>query len=260
MILGLKSQITYGPVKSRRLGYSLGINLFPGKVKVCSFDCVYCQYGWTGEYFYQDISEERLKLPTVDEVEQAVGETLQQLVTENRTPAYLTFSGNGEPTIHPRFPGMVEVVRQIRDRIAPAVKTAILSNSSTVNSEIIQQALLGLDVRIMKFDCGSVDVFRSFNKPAPGITVDLIASGLTELGQKAPLVIQTMFAAGEPGNLNQVSIDEWVTRLKQIAPSQVQIYTLARGFPEARLVPATLEEMQDIAALLESVGIDAVVF
>jgi wyosine [tRNA(Phe)-imidazoG37] synthetase (radical SAM superfamily) len=236
MILELKKGLTYGPVRSRRLGASLGINLFPGGVKRCSFDCVYCQYGWTPVAVGR-LDRAAAVLPAPDEVERALAAALEGLA---EPPAYLTFSGNGEPTLHPDFPEMVERVNGLRSRLVPAARTAALSNSAGVTDPAVRDALARLDVRIMKLDCGAEGTFRRFNRPLPGLTLDAVTEGLRLLAGSSPVTIQTLIAGGEAGNLGEAEGRAWIDRLVTIRPAEVQLYTLARGTPssELRAAPA----------------------
>ena len=259
-ILEPKRGCVYGPVQSRRLGTSLGINLLPRGAKVCSFNCVYCQYGWTETLVSPGESWNGHRLPTVPEVRQVLQEAVLRLKMAHRLPAYVTFSGNGEPTLHPRFAEMVDVVIRARDEMAPGVHTTILSNSSTISSEAIREALLKLDLRIMKLDCGLPDCFRTFNKPSPGIDIENITQGLVTLSRQSSVILQSLFASGKNGNLDDENIAQWKNRVSVIAPELVQIYTLHRGYPDEHLHPASTQQLEQVRCLLESSGIRALVF
>lgn len=254
-ILGLKKGLTYGPVDSRRLGRSLGINILPRDAKFCSLDCVYCQYGWT------KVHELRPRpgsgLPTPREVRTALEEKLRSLPAP---PAYITFSGNGEPTLHPDFGAMVGEAIAARDLLAPQAKTAILSNSTTVGGAAVRRELLRLDLRVMKLDAGNAAVFERYSRPCAGVDLETITRGLTELAGTAPMTIQALFTSGKNGNLVSENLDAWRVRLLTIRPAQVQIYTLARGYPDADIDPATPEELRDVKAMLDKAGVLARVF
>ncbi len=238
MLLELKKEIIYGPVNSRRLGRSLGINILPGGKKVCTFNCVYCQYGWTKIHTLRP--NQSLNFPSAEEVKKALEEALRKMADP---PAYITFSGNGEPTLHPEFAQTVEEVISVRDRMAPEAKTAILSNSSLVAKKNISEALSRLEMRIMKLDCGSGEVFKRYNKPCRGVELGAITEGLSRLNDVA---IQTLVASGQDGSLEPQNISSWIERLKKIKPSSVQLYTLDRGYPANDLKPVTKEELQRI--------------
>jgi wyosine [tRNA(Phe)-imidazoG37] synthetase (radical SAM superfamily) len=254
-ILELKRGLTYGPVNSRRLGRSLGINILPSGTKLCSLDCAYCQYGWTGAHEAQPKRD--YGLPSPADVRAALEAALLSLP---EPPAYLTFSGNGEPTLHPRFPAMVEEARAARDRLAPSAKTAILSNSTTSGDPAVRAALLRLDVRIMKLDAGTEATFARYSRPCAGIDLEAITRGLVALSAAAPIAIQTLFTTGRNGNLGEDEIEAWRNRLLRIRPQSVQIYTLARGYPDKDIAPATLAELLDVQAELELTGQPSRVF
>ena len=252
MLLSLKDEIIYGPVNSRRLGYSLGINALPAGKKACTFDCAYCQFGWTPKR-PGDITA-GFDWPSVDSVKEALEAAL---LDPDIIPRYLTFSGNGEPTIHPRFPSLVEAVIQVRDSLIPEARTAILSNSSTVNDPGIREALDRLDERILKLDCGTGEAFRSYNRPVGRTGLDSITAGLTELRD---VTIQALWSSGPDGNLDDDNIEAWIERIRAIRPSHVQIYTLDRDVPSEGLEPAPKISMERAAARLKGEGIPAVVY
>lgn len=265
MLLHLKKGITYGPVNSRRLGLSLGINLMPPLVKVCSFDCVYCQYGWTKVREIRD--EHRASIPRAEDVVRAVEAALAELPSP---PAYITFSGHGEPSLHPDFPDIVEAVKEARSRLAPGARTAILSNSSAVSEEPIRKALARLDMRIMKLDCGTQTVFARYSRPAPGLTLEAVSDGLVELARLAPVTIQSLWSGGAGGNLSaspkgnelgrHPEIAAWVNRLKRIKPAFVQVYSLDRDTPAKNLRKLSYDELAIVAARLRADGIPASAF
>ena len=256
MILELKKGLTYGPVRSRRLGASLGINLFPGDLKRCPFDCVYCQYGWT-KGTVSRLSPGTAGLPTPADVERAVVRALEEVTAP---PAYLTFSGNGEPTLHPDFPEMVDRVNAIREKLGAGTRTAVLSNSARIADAGVRNALARLDLRIMKLDCGTDNVFRRYNRPAPGITLDAITAGLRTLAERAPVTIQSLVADGAAGNLDEAEASAWIERLVAIGPAAVQLYTLARDYPSSELVPAPEASLRRLAARARAKGVPVTVF
>jgi wyosine [tRNA(Phe)-imidazoG37] synthetase (radical SAM superfamily) len=252
MLLELKKKIIYGPVNSRRLGRSLGINILPAQRKICPFNCVYCQYGWTQDHLLR-INDNR-DLPSVDAVKESLEKAL--LDTDN-PPAYITFSGNGEPTLHPDFPHIVEEVTVLRNKLAPEAKTTILSNSALVSDISVRKAISGLDVRIMKLDCGTPDIFKRYNQPCPGVDLEVITEGLSLLQD---VNVQTLVSAGQAGNLDIRNTTSWIERLKHIQPLSVQLYTLDRGYPAKNLKPANREELDDIKARVQKEGIRIGVF
>jgi wyosine [tRNA(Phe)-imidazoG37] synthetase (radical SAM superfamily) len=251
MTIPLQKTIIYGPVHSRRLGHSLDINLFGTEVKLCSFNCVYCQYGWTKTAPGPDSS---FQVTPSRDIFKALEETLGYLPSK---PKYITFSGNGEPTLHPDFLKIVEGVIPIRNRLTPDSKVAILSNASTAGRPEIQTALSMLDVRIMKLDAGTDRTFRQFNRAMIDIDLKGIVQGLISLDD---VTIQTLFANGPIGNCAQSEIQEWIGCLKAIKPTSVQIYTLDRSYPSADIEPVSQGEMERIHKRLEETGICSAVY
>jgi wyosine [tRNA(Phe)-imidazoG37] synthetase (radical SAM superfamily) len=171
--------------------------------------------------------------------------------------AYLTFSGNGEATLHPGFREIVLGFGEIRDRLSPASKTAILSNSTTVNDPLIRDALALLDVRIMKLDAGTEEMFTRYNRPAKGITLEDTIAGLAALED---VTIQSLFSKGAEGNFAPQHISVWVEQVKRISPLFVQLYTLDRESPTTSLIPVDKSELLHIQSLLERENIASGVF
>jgi wyosine [tRNA(Phe)-imidazoG37] synthetase (radical SAM superfamily) len=251
MTLELKRGITYGPVSSRRLGRSLGINLLPPHLKLCSFDCVYCQYGPTQRFEASGLERE---LPTVEQVTAAVEAALRHLT---EPPQWLTFSGNGEPTLHPDFPAMVDAVVSLRDRLCPGARTAVLSCSACAGRPEVAVALRRLDARIMKLDVGSQAMLEAYNRPGPGVTMASIVDGLSRVGD---LTLQTLVAGGEEGNFATAALKAWLERVVELRPSRVQLYTLARPTASEQLAPVTRHELDALARALVREGVEAEVF
>jgi wyosine [tRNA(Phe)-imidazoG37] synthetase (radical SAM superfamily) len=249
MLLAPKAGIIYGPVPSRRLGRSLGINILPFGQKYCTFDCAYCQYGWTERAPRQDDA-----FPPAHEVLAAVEKALQAPAI---LPAYLTFSGNGEPTTHPEFPAIVEGVRGLRDRWVPTAKLAVLSNSTCVTVPSVREALARLDVRIMKLDAGTEAVFRSYSRPLVTCSLDEVVAGLTQLRD---VTLQTLFAGGSGGNAGPEHVAAWIEKVVAIAPVAVQLHTLDRGWPSRDLSPLPPEALHAIAEALHKVNRPATVY
>jgi len=252
MTIPLQAGIIYGPVNSRRLGQSLGLNIVSTKIKTCMFNCVYCQYG------LRRVDEEQMNdrhwYPSSREITKALESVLPIL---NPKPSYLTFSGNGEATLHPEFSDLVEKVRTIRDSHAPDAEVAILSNSSTVGRVEIREALQKLDKRIMKLDCGNQETFYRYNQPLPDIFLDEIVEGLKFM---ADVTLQALFSGGEGGNYTEENIKDWIEKVKEINPTSVQIYSLDRSYPSANISPLPGEELMKIKDLLNKEKIKADVY
>ncbi len=252
MLLPLQRGVVYGPVRSRRLGRSLGINLLPTTAQACTFDCVYCQYGWTPAD--PGASLPRSGVPGADDVLAAVETALTSLADP---PAYLTFSGNGEPTLHPAFAEIVRGVTELRDRLAPSCRAAILSNSSRVVEARVREALALLDVRIMKLDAGTEETFRRFNRPFGSTTLASVLEGLRSLGG---VTVQTLFAEGPAGNCEPREVRAWIENVLELEPLAVQLYTLDRGCPCESIGPVGRRLLGAISDVLTSAGVPAAVY
>jgi wyosine [tRNA(Phe)-imidazoG37] synthetase (radical SAM superfamily) len=252
MTIPLQQGIIYGPVNSRRLGRSLGVNIVSTKIKTCTFNCVYCQYG------LRRISDEYLTArhwyPSTSKIIDTLGEILPML---NPPPAYITFSGNGEATLHPDFSTIVDQVKLLRDKYTFQAAVAILSNSSTVITEEIRDALSGLDRKIMKLDCGDEETFKRYNQPLPGIVFGDIIKGLKQMDN---ITIQALFSGGSGGNYSDDHVQRWVKKIIEIAPADVQIYTLDRSYPSEFITPLSREELLKIKDLVIKEGIKAEVY
>jgi wyosine [tRNA(Phe)-imidazoG37] synthetase (radical SAM superfamily) len=230
--------IIYGPVFSRRLGRSLGINLLPSNRKTCSFDCVYCECRKTEEL---TLTPDRKDLPAVE----AILFTVEQALRKPRTIDHLTFSGNGEPTLHPDFPEIVQGIREIRDRLRPQTKLVLFTNASTAGNPKIAEALRWIDVPIFKLDAGDQSTFSAINQPLESISLNDIVVGLRPI---SPLIIQSMLINGDFNNVRGEAYESWANLLVDLKPKQVQIYTAER--PTAydtvgALEPKMIQKIED---------------
>jgi wyosine [tRNA(Phe)-imidazoG37] synthetase (radical SAM superfamily) len=235
-MLPLKSDIIYGPVNSRRLGRSLGINLLPTHYKLCSFDCIYCHYGNTQ---VKTLCPDASDFPGVGEVLQAVAQALQS----HPDVDYVTFSGNGEATLHPQFPQIAARVGELRDKLRPEVKLTILSNSSTVHYPHIREALAGFEAPIMKLDAGDRKTLAGLNRPARAVHLDSIVEGLKGV---PGLIVQSVLVEGRVSNVRGEAYRAWLAALAEIGPTRVQIYSTDRPVPDVgveRVPPATLQRI-----------------
>ncbi len=243
----------FGPVHSRRLGVSLGINLLPGDGKLCTFDCVYCECG-----FNRDFRPER-PLPAREEVRAALERRLEEMSAGGSVPDVLTFAGNGEPTLHPRFAEIVEDACSLRDRYFPKAKVSVLSNSTRIFVPEVFEALRKVDNNILKLDTVDGDYIRRVNRPAGRYEVSRVVERLKEFRGK--VVIQTMFMKGTSGgadvdNTSDRFVEPWLRAVKEISPSRVMIYTIDRETPDHGLKKATREELDAIAAHVRQEGLD----
>ncbi|MDD5590929.1 MAG: radical SAM protein [Dehalococcoidales bacterium] len=236
---------TYGPVRSRRLGWSLGLNICPTSYKLCSFNCVYCQYGWTTVHTLD--STGRLQdLPSVDGFAKGLEDALRQ----DRPIDNITFSGNGEATLHPQFTELVDIAVALKKTYRPLARLGILSNSSTVADERVRHALAELDFCVMKLDAGNIATFTRINRPCRGVGYNAILDGLRSIDN---LSLQAMFVNGEIQNVGEQEIDRWIERITEIRPVNIQIYSLHRPPAASGLLEVTEEKLNEIAARVKAV-------
>ncbi len=245
--LPLQNGIVYGPVKSRRLGSSLGINISPYEIKMCSFNCAYCQYPSTG-LLVRDGKSFRNILPTRKEIEKALREFIRKLEKDEEKVDFLTFSGNGEPTLHPDFAEIVDDVIKIRNSIKSKPKIASLSNSTTVHNQKIFDALNKIDEPIMKLDAGNEKMFKILNRPSKGIDFNLLISQLANF--EGNLTIQSLFVEGEVDNTTEEELETHLQKLKIIKPGCVQIYSLDRPPAFKKIHRVAKRKLESIKLLL----------
>lgn len=242
----------FGPVHSRRLGVSLGINLLPADGKVCSFDCIYCECGFNADH------RPKKKLPTREEVRTALEARLQDMQQHGPKPDVLTFAGNGEPTAHPHFPEIIEDTLALRDTYFPDAKVSVLSNSTFLNRPAVFDALNKVDNNILKLDTVDEDYIRTVDRPAGHYSLPELIDLMKSF--KGNCIIQTMFMKGtyqgkDVDNTADKYVLPWLEVVKEIAPRQVMIYTIDRETPDHDLVKATREELDRIAALIKEAGL-----
>ena len=250
----LFDKIIFGPVKSRRLGISLGINLLPSSRKVCNFNCIYCECGWT-----MNSSAEAGDLPSREEVYRALETKLSLMKDRNQHPDVITYAGNGEPTLHPEFPGIIDDSLKLRDKYFPEAKIAVLSNSTAITSQKARAALMKVDSNILKLDSAFDLTVKIHNQPGVNVKVGELIKNLSELNGR--LIIQTLFLRGTYkgktiDNTTPEEISAWLKAIDMIKPSEVMVYTISRDTPEGgelRKVP--LKELRHIASLVEMLGI-----
>lgn len=239
----VKEDLVYGPLLSRRLGHSLGVNLLGAGEKLCSFNCRYCQCGWTARPILE-VGELIADLPAAEKVADALETRLQQVCRESIPIDAITFSGNGEPTLHPELQAIVKAASVLRDRYVPHAKLAILSNSSTVYRPEIRAALEGVDLKLMKLDAGSEALMRRINLPAKGCDFAQMLQGLAQLDG---VLLQAMFVWGRVANTAPAAIREWADRVAAIRPLGVQVYTLDRVPADSGLTPVSRAVLESIA-------------
>jgi wyosine [tRNA(Phe)-imidazoG37] synthetase (radical SAM superfamily) len=250
--------VVFGPVHSRRLGVSLGINLLPADKKFCTFECIYCECGWTHED--HDLQK---GLPTREFVIEKLEEKLKEMAAREQAPDAITFAGNGEPTIHPQFPLIMEDVIRLRDQYFPEARVTVLSNASTLNKPEVFNALIKTGNSILKLDAGSEETFQIINNPRQDITLRSIVEKLREFNGE--LVIQSLFLRGmvndkKVDNTEEKELKKWIALLREIRPKYVMIYPIDRPTPNNSIEKVSFSELKEIAAKVEDAGIRAQVF
>jgi wyosine [tRNA(Phe)-imidazoG37] synthetase (radical SAM superfamily) len=250
----LFNSIVFGPVRSRRLGVSLGINLLPSNRKICNFNCIYCECGWTHK---SDAAGK--DLPTRKAVYEALEKKLSSMKKKNLEPDVITYAGNGEPTLHPEFPGIIDDSIILRNKYFPRARIAVLSNSTAISKPHIKKALLKVDQNILKLDSAFDLTVKIHNQPRVNVKVDKLIQDLK--GFNGQLIIQTLFLRGtfkgkKIDNTTNGEIEAWLKALKRIKPSEVMIYTISRDTPEGgELSKIPLAELRHIASLVNDLGI-----
>ncbi len=250
----LFDKIIFGPVKSRRLGVSLGINLLPTGVKVCSFDCVYCECGFTPKSY-----REKAQLPSREMVRQKLEEKLLQMGNEQQLPDVITFAGNGEPTLHRDFAGIIDDTIELRNRLAPAARIAVLSNATMIHRKPVFDALLKIKDNIQKLDSVFEETVRLLDCPTGAFDLKKTIDKL--IAFNGNVIIQTLFVRGsfkgqKIDNTTEKEIAAWLDALKKIKPRQVMIYTIARDTPVETLEKVPVEELNSIASRIRAIGFD----
>lgn len=244
----------FGPVKSRRLGISLGINLLPDDGKICTFDCLYCECGFNAE------RRPSKRLPKREDVARALEKKLLEMQENCEFPDVLTFAGNGEPTVHPEFEAIMDDTIALRNRYCPNAKISVLTNATLITRDSVFNALKKVDNNILKLDTVDSDYISFLDRPTGRYDLKKIVERMKAFDGKA--VIQTMFLKGEVNgydvnNTGDAFVLPWISAIKHIAPREVMIYTIDRETPQQGLQKATREELDRIVCMLEKEGIKA---
>jgi len=248
----LFDEVVFGPVMSRRLGVSLGMNLLPVNRKVCSFDCIYCECGLNGE-----LGDKKGLMPSREEVKQALDNKLRDMQKDNLTPDVITFAGNGEPTLHPDFKSIIDDTIALRNLHCPNARIAVLSNASRLHQPDVVEALLKTDDNIQKLDSGLKETIMQLDQPNYPFDLDLTLEQLAAF--KGQVIIQTMFVSGVANgqiidNTSNKDIEAWLLALKKIKPQKVMIYTIERDTPYNTLKKVPLDILNTIAQRAEENG------
>lgn len=248
----------FGPIHSRRLGVSLGINLMPDDGKVCSFDCLYCEAGYNAQ------GRGTTGLPTSEAVSEMLEEKLKEMTLNSEPLDVITFSGNGEPTLHPNFPQIIDETLRLRDKYYPQAKVSVLTNSTRIFDPKVAEALKKVDNNILKLDSAIEDTMRLIDRPASReFTVDRVVDALRQF--KDTGIIQTMILRGEHNgikvdNTTDEEIDALIEAYRKIKPKEVMIYSLDRSTPEEKLQKVEKPELDRIAEKIRAAGINVADF
>ena len=248
----LYDNIIFGPIHSRRLGLSLGINLLPIESKLCNFDCIYCECGWNEEH------RGKARFNSRQDVAAMLEQVLQQMLSDGTPPDVITFAGNGEPTMHPDFEAIIDDTIAIRNRLCPAAKISVLSNATQLHREEVIRALLRVDNNILKLDSAFDSTVQLINKPVGSYSVERVVQGMKRF--EGELIVQTMFLRGEylsqrVDNTTPEQVDAWLKLIAEIRPCQVMVYSLDRDTPCPTLEKVGREELQEIALKVEALDI-----
>lgn len=246
-------EIVYGPVHSRRMGTSLGVNLLPYDGKLCSFDCIYCECGFNKDF------RTKTRLPDRENVKAAMEDKLLSLRDEGVKLDVITFAGNGEPTMHPEFEGIIEDTVALRNRLAPEAKISVLTNGMNVGKPSVFDALKKIENPILKLDSAFDETVRLIDRPnSPGYSV----AAQVELYKRfnGDFILQTMFLRGEfegkrIDNTTEEEVSAWLALVGELNPREAMIYTIDRQTPAKRLEKVAMEELQKIAGRVEELGI-----
>jgi wyosine [tRNA(Phe)-imidazoG37] synthetase (radical SAM superfamily) len=249
----LFDRVVFGPVKSRRLGVSLGINLLPTGNKWCSFNCIYCECGWSqpGPYGKEGF-------PPREMVRNELEKKLAYMAETGERPDAITFAGNGEPTLHPAFAGIIEDTLVLRDRFAREARVAVLSNGTMLDDPGVFNALKKADQNILKIDSARLETFRLLNQPPEGFSLERLVGNISRF--QGNFILQTLFVRGiyrgtEINNAGAGEVAEWLELVERLRPAMVMVYTIARGTPARGLHKISVGELEDIARRVRELGI-----
>jgi wyosine [tRNA(Phe)-imidazoG37] synthetase (radical SAM superfamily) len=249
----LFDRVVFGPVKSRRLGVSLGINLLPTGSKWCSFNCIYCECGWSqpGPYSQEGF-------PSREKVRNELEKKLAHMAERGDRPDTITFAGNGEPTLHPSFSDIIGDTLALRTRFAPEALVAVLSNGTMLDDPGVFDALNKVDQNILKIDSAREETFRLLNQPPEGFSLDRLIENISRF--KGNFILQTLFVRGlyretEINNAGSGEVSEWLGLVERLRPGMVMVYTIARGTPARGLHKVSVGELENIARQVRELGI-----
>ena len=234
----IREETVFGPIFSRRLGTSLGINLLPQKGKICNFDCIYCECGWNKDGRNDTV------LPTAAKVRADLENMLEHLRRQEVKVDSITFSGDGEPTLNPEFPQIIDDTLALRDQLAATAKVSVLSNATRVHLPEVFKALCKVDNPIMKIDAPTNELIARINKPAPGYDIARVVEALKQF--KGNFILQTCMLRSKEYDFDSSRpevLDGWMEIVRQLRPREIMVYTIDRPTPAQGLEKFTVEEM-----------------
>ncbi len=229
-------EIVFGPIFSRRLGSSLGVNLLPSKGKLCNFDCIYCECGWNKDGMDDHV------FPEFEDIEAELEGKISKLAAEGTPVDSITFSGNGEPTIHPDFPKVIDVTLRCRDKYFPNAKVSVLSNATMIGRPAVAEALMRIDNPILKIDASSDELVMKMNKPAGHYRLEEVIEGMMKFNGN--FILQTMFLRSpEFDTTAPEALAGWMDIVRKVRPREIMVYTIDRETPDKSLAKYTVDEM-----------------
>lgn len=250
-------EIVFGPIHSRRLGSSLGMNLLPYDGKLCSFDCLYCECGFNKDF------KTKTKLPDRANVKAALEDKLIRLIETNTAIDVITFSGNGEPTMHPEFAGIIDDTIELRNKYYPIAKISVLSNAMNIGKKSVVDALRKVDNNILKLDSAKIETVRIVDRPnSPSYSIEKQIELFKQFDGE--FILQTMFLRGSDkgidfDNTTEDEVSAWLEAIKASNPREVMIYSLDRETPSKSLIKVSVEELRKIGNRVEEIGYKVVV-
>ncbi|MBQ2599297.1 MAG: radical SAM protein [Bacteroidales bacterium] len=243
----MREETVFGPIHSRRLGRSLGINLLPTRGKICNFDCIYCECGWNRDGKGDTV------LPTAAKVRADLENKLIELMMDDTPIDSITFSGDGEPTLNPEFPRIIEDTVFLRDAYYPKAKVSVLSNATRAHLPEVFEALRKVDNPILKIDAPTDALVAKINQPAPGYSLDRVIEALERF--EGNFVLQTMFLKSKDFDSSSKEVlDGWMRIVRQLKPREIMVYTIDRPTPEKALEAFTVEQMKALVQPLIDEG------
>lgn len=254
MATSLFSEVIFGPIRSRRLGLSLGVNLLPTEAKLCNFDCIYCECGWNSDHCGSRRFNDRTT------VREMLAAQLRKMAADGTPPDVITFAGNGEPTMHPEFEAIIDDTIALRDELCPSARVSVLSNATMIGRESVRRALERVDNNILKLDSAFDATVQLMNKPQQSAyTVERTVSEMERF--EGRMILQTMFLRGRVGeqpidNTTEREVEAWLKIVERIRPQRVMVYTIDRDTPLETLEKVSVEDLRRIAERVEALGIE----